>query len=327
MYGEIAAIFVSFVPFVFKTCTRVCRSGLQTRSSAESYKKQLRFGILVLTTGKIYAAITTNSHRMTPELLQEYIKFCNIREKAKRTNIIDLSSCSWFYPTSLLPLANFLKNNKDLMEYVPPINNNVNNYISTIMKRNSRGVTYMPITYLPKDENLQEDAISELQALYECGKDYGGANFFILLIGELIGNIYEHSEFSNASMMAQIYERKSLVEITILDDGISIPGCFEKYGIAIPSDYDAILSAINGTISTKTEDEPRGFGLRSSVRSCVDGIDAQLLLVSRNGALYKNKYKEIVYNIEGANQLIGTLISIRAQYPVPQVNIYDHIDG
>jgi hypothetical protein len=35
MYGEIAAIFVSFVsfvPFVFKTCTRVWRSYLQTRS-------------------------------------------------------------------------------------------------------------------------------------------------------------------------------------------------------------------------------------------------------------------------------------------------------
>jgi hypothetical protein len=265
---------------------------------------------------------------MTPELLQEYINFCNIREKAKRTNIIDLSSCSWFYPTSLLPLANFLKDNKDSMKYVPPINNNVNNYISTIMKKNySRGATYMPITYLPKDGNLQEDAIRDLQTLYDYGKDYGGANCFIFLIGELIGNIYEHSEFSNASMMAQIYKGKSLVEITILDDGISIPGCFEKYGIAIPSDYDAILSAINGEISTKTEDEPRGFGLRSSVKLYMDGIDAQLLLVSRNGALYKNRYNEIVYNIEGASQLIGTLISIRTPYPVPQVNIYDYIDG
>lgn len=57
------------------------------------------------------------------------------------------------------------------------------------------------------------------------------------------------------------------------------------------------------------------------------GTDAQLLLVSRNGALYKNRYNEIVYNIEGANQLIGTLISIRVPYPVPQVNIYDYIDG
>ncbi|RZN14100.1 MAG: hypothetical protein EF812_06240, partial [Methanosarcinales archaeon] len=142
-----------------------------------------------------------------PELLQEYIKFCNIREKAKKTNIIDLSSCSWLYPTSLLLLVNFLRDNKDSMKCVPPINNNVSNYISIIMKGNySRGGTYMPITNLPKDGNLQEDAINDLQNLYDYGKDYGGANFFIFLIGELIGNIYEHSEFSNASMMAQIYK-------------------------------------------------------------------------------------------------------------------------
>ncbi|RZN15172.1 MAG: hypothetical protein EF812_03165 [Methanosarcinales archaeon] len=128
-------------------------------------------------------------------------------------------------------------------------------------------------------------------------------------------------------MMAQIYKGKSLVEITILDDGISIPGCFEKCGIVIRSDYDAILSAINGKISTKTKDEPRGFGLRSSVKLYINGIGARLLLVSRNGALYKSRDDESVYNAGDANQLIGTLISIRTPYPVPQVSIYDYIDG
>ncbi|RZB29146.1 MAG: hypothetical protein AEth_01478 [Candidatus Argoarchaeum ethanivorans] len=128
-------------------------------------------------------------------------------------------------------------------------------------------------------------------------------------------------------MMAQIYKQKRFVEITILDDGISIPSCFEKHGNMISSDSDAIISAINGKISTKTEDEPRGFGLLSSVKLYINGIGARLLLVSRNGVLYKNRDDENVYNTGEANQLIGTLISIRAPYPVPQVNIYDHIDG
>lgn len=264
---------------------------------------------------------------MTPKLLQEYIKFCKIREKAERTNIIDLSSCSWFYPTSLLPLADFLKDNTGSMKYVPPIDNNVNTYLSTIMKRHySRESTYIPITYLPKDGNLQEDAINSLQTLYDAGKDYGGANCFMFLIGELIGNIYEHSEFSNASMMAQIYKKKHFVEITILDDGISIPGCFEKHGNTIRSDHDAILSAINGEITTKPEDEKRGYGLRSSVNIYVDGGGGQLLLVSRNGAVYKNRDNKFVYNTETANQMSGTLISIRAPYPVPQVDFYGCID-
>ncbi|RZB29144.1 MAG: hypothetical protein AEth_01476 [Candidatus Argoarchaeum ethanivorans] len=66
------------------------------------------------------------------------------------------------------------------MKCVPPIKNEVNNYISIIMKRNnSGGATYMPITHLPKDENLQEGAINGLQTLYGNGKDYGGANCFI----------------------------------------------------------------------------------------------------------------------------------------------------
>jgi len=42
MYGEIAATFVpfvSFIPFVFKTGTRVCRSYLQTRSYCRKLQK------------------------------------------------------------------------------------------------------------------------------------------------------------------------------------------------------------------------------------------------------------------------------------------------
>ena len=93
---------------------------------------------------------------------------------------------------------------------------------------------------------------------------------FYFLIRELIGNIYEYSGFSNASMMAQIYKQKRFVEITILDDGISIPGCFEKHGNVISSDSDAIISAINGKISTKTEDEPRGFGLQKGLWNMIE---------------------------------------------------------
>ena len=87
---------------------------------------------------------------MIPEIVREYVKFCKIREKSKTTNIIDLSSCSWFYHTSLLPLANFLRDNMDSMDYISPPDN-VNNYISIIMEHSfSEGSTYVPITNLPK---------------------------------------------------------------------------------------------------------------------------------------------------------------------------------
>ena len=262
---------------------------------------------------------------MIPEIVQEYMKFYKIREKSKRTNIIDLSSCSWFYPTSLLPLANFLRDNISSMEYISPPDN-VSNYISIITKRNFlEGSTYVPITNLPKNKSQTKDVINNLQTIYKNGEDYGGANCFNYLLGELIDNVYEHSEFSTAYVMAQKYINKRFVEISILDDGISIPGCFEKHDAPFSDDYIAIASAINGK---STKDDARGFGLGSSVKLYVDGLGGELLLVSRNGVLYKNKDKELVYNTESAHQLHGTLISIRVPYPVPQIgNMYDYIDG
>ena len=262
---------------------------------------------------------------MIPEIVHEYMKFCKIREKSKTTNIIDLSSYSWFYPTSLLPLANFLRDNMSSMEYIPPPDN-VSNYISIIMERNFlEGSTYVPITNLPKNESQMKDVLNNLQTIYNNGEDYGGANCFNYLIGELIDNVYEHSEFSTAWVMAQKYKNKRFVEISILDDGISIPGCFEKHDAHFSDDCIAIASAINGK-STKNAD--RGFGLGSSVKLYIDGFGGELLLVSRNGALYKNKDTELDCNTGIAYQLRGTLISVRVPYPVPQIdNMYDYIDG
>ena len=262
---------------------------------------------------------------MIPEIVHEYMKFCKIREKSKTTNIIDLSSCSWLYPTSLLPLANFLRDNMRSMEYIPPPDN-VSDYISIIMERSFlEGSTYIPITNLPKNGSQIKDVLNNLRTIYDNGEDYGGANCFNYLIGELIDNVYEHSEFSTAWVMAQKYINKRFVEISILDDGISIPGCFEKHDAYFSDDCIAIASAINGK---STKDDGRGFGLGSSVKLYVDGLGGELLLVSRNGALYKNRDKEFGYNTGNAYQLHGTLISIRVPYPVLQIdNIYDYIDG
>lgn len=125
--------------------------------------------------------------------------------------------------------------------------------------------------------------------------------------------------------MAQKYVNKGFVEISILDNGISIPGCFEKHGIHFSDDHIAITSAINGS---STKDDERGFGLGSSVKLYVNGVGGELLLVSRNGAIYKDRYKERLYNTADMYQLQGTLISIRMSYPVPQIdNFHDFIDG
>jgi len=256
-----------------------------------------------------------------PILLQEYLKFCDIREKYKTVNIINLSPYDWFYPTSLLPLGKLLKENVRSMNYIPPVYN-VAQYISIIMgTTHPIDSTYVPIMYLPENERDARDIIRELQILYNNGKEYGGINAFNFLIDELIDNIYTHSGFSVASVMAQRYDKKGFVEISIFDDGISIPACFEKHGIFL-DDCTAVIKAVNG-LSTKSKE--RGYGLNSTTNIYVNGLSGELLLVSRNGALYKNRNVEKLFSLSSRYNLSGTLISIRVPYPVPEVDIHAYI--
>lgn len=217
-----------------------------------------------------------------PELLNEYLKFCRIRENSISNGIIDISSFDWFYRTSMLPLGNLIKKGK--YPCFSPFDK-VTNYISILLGTSFiKSSSFVPITFLPKYETSAIAVINQLSEWHSGGKVYGGKNAFMFLIGELIDNIYQHSEFINASVMAQKYEKKGIAEIAILDDGISIPNCFEKNKIPFEDDSKAIQKAING-FSTKSKE--RGYGLNSSINLYVNGLKGKLLIVSRNGAIYK----------------------------------------
>lgn len=237
-----------------------------------------------------------------PEVLREYLKSCTIQKNAEYTKVIDLSPYTWFYPSSMLPLCNLLKNNRGSMAVISP-HESVANYISVIMGTSYVRSTYIPITYLPKDKKEVNNIITQLQKWHNNGIDYGGKNAFNFLIGELIDNIYQHSEFTNASVMAQRYERKGFTEISIFDDGISIPTCFENHGLYSTYDAESIQKAVNG-VSTK--DETRGFGLNTSVNLYVNGVGGSFLLVSRNGVLYMtndNYNEDKLYNLSSEYRL------------------------
>ena len=137
----------------------------------------------------------------------------------------------------------------------------------------------------------------------------------------MIDNIYEHSEFQNAIVMAQRYEQKKFVEICFFDDGIGIPGSFKKKGITI-EDHQTIVKAING-YSTKSEE--RGYGISSNLRIFTEGMDGEVLVVSGLGAVYIGKSLQKVYKLQDQHQLTGTMISIRISYPAKKVDLHDYI--
>ncbi|MCK4797951.1 MAG: hypothetical protein KAT05_11240 [Spirochaetes bacterium] len=258
-----------------------------------------------------------------PQLLKEYFKFIRIYNNYKISSLIDLSKFTWFYPTSLLPLCNLIKNNERIC--ISP-RENVSNYINTVMGTTySPNKSYLPIIFLPTDSTDGGRLLNKLNIWYDGGKLCGGTNAFNYLIGEFVDNIYQHSEFMNGCVLAQKYDAKGFLEIAFFDDGISIPGCFERNDIAFSSDSEAIHKATNGYTTKKSIE--RGFGMKTSINLYVNGIGGELLIVSRGGALYKSHHnnEEKLYKLSSTYELEGTLIAVRIPYPAKEVNIYEHI--
>lgn len=261
-----------------------------------------------------------------PIMLESYLEFCKHREQSKSAKKVNLQKCGWIYPTTLLPLINFIKENK--LDYIPPENESIAKYIETIVKstilRNSGSIlgfgSYVPIINLPKDREKANEFIELIYKLQE-DNEYGGKNAFNYFVSELVNNIYEHSRFTNAFIVAQKYPKMKFTEICIFDNGITIPGNFQQYKM-IFQDFEAIGHAING-LSTKSKE--RGFGLGSSIRIFTEGLKGEILIVSRNGAIYIRPKEQKLFKLEDIHKLSGTLISVRIPYPSPKVDIYDYI--
>ncbi len=142
------------------------------------------------------------------ELGKEYIKFCRLRFDAVHANELDLSKIDWFYPISLLPLGILMKERPDI-HVIHPSDPDVSNYVNIITKSEmiSYQRTYIPIVQIPIDKNRRDKT---LEPLYSKSGHFGGANAFSYFVNEIVDNIYQHSSFSTAYIMAQEYPQKNL---------------------------------------------------------------------------------------------------------------------
>lgn len=251
-----------------------------------------------------------------PELIQQYLRFCAYRKKARENCCINLSEAKWFYPSSLLPLGCFLKENLENMEYTPPLDSAVRRYVEIMMGgpyKSACDLSYCPLIEFSKATKEPE---KKLEPIYKeiYWSVCGGRSAFTYMIGELFTNVFEHSEFELAYVMAQSYSKKRFVEICVFDNGITIPGSFRKSGRNIAPDTQAIINALKGE-TTKEEGE-RGFGLGSSTSIATDPLKGEALIVSGLGLVYM-KHKSIPQLWLSKSEdlaLKGTLIAIRIPF-------------
>ena len=259
-----------------------------------------------------------------PDLLKNYLAFCDYLNETKKSNSFNPKTCSCIYPTTFLPLIVF-----KVHEYPINVSNcedRVINYVrfmfDNIGKKIVSTKSYLPPTILPKEENLRKDVLENLYQTHNDGVEYCGMDSFCYLINELVDNIYDHSKFSNAGVMVQKYKSNGFTEICICDNGVTIPGSFNNNEILFKDDCDAIKKAINGRSSRSEE---RGFGLNTNLRLFTTGLNGKMLIVSRNGAYYSEKKTKRLYNLPEIYSLRGTLISVRIPYPCQGVDIYEFI--
>ena len=259
-----------------------------------------------------------------PELVKQYVEYCNYAQKFNSTGIIDLQSLSFVFPTTLLPLGNLIFQNPSA-KYLKPVNSSVSKYVSTITSsgKSNAGKSYVPIVTLPQDIKQSDQALKSVYNIQQNDPTLvGGEDAFKYVVNELVDNIYQHSKFTNALIMAQKYQHLGYVDLCFFDNGITIPQSFINRGMNFKP-YEAIAEAINGISTVNTD---RGFGLRTSIRIFLDGLKGQILVVSGAGAVYFEGSNRNLYSCTANTSLKGTLIGIRVPYPSNPIDIYDYVE-
>ena len=149
------------------------------------------------------------------------------------------------------------------------------------------------------------------------------------IISELANNVYDHARFENIGLQSYIYSKlhpnDEKLEICIVDDGLSIPGLFERCNVDFQDDCHAIEQAI-GTFSTVSDTFfERGNGLRTIVRLVGEGNGGEILIVSRKAVLHISGESYAYYLLDEEHKFNGTLVAIRLnKYEIQ--NIYELLE-
>lgn len=244
--------------------------------------------------------------------------------------VLDLSGVEWILPCSALLLSSKLIDfvNKGIrIEYIEPSKEAVRDYLEEIgfpLGSKIEGRTYSPIKHFSKDKDINEEINKLLKDIENKIPNSFGASI-PYIFGELADNIVEHSQFSNATIMAQYYPQKKYVDIGVLDDGLSIPCVFEENDIKFSKDSEAIILALEGT-TTKKGEVSRGFGLRSTKEIVKRALNGKMHIASRKGAvIISPKSDDKVYDFS-KNLLKGTLLYMRLNTPKKHLNIYPYLE-
>ncbi len=243
---------------------------------------------------------------MVPSLYDDFNKFKRIIENHDGSEVINLRNYNFLGAATLLPLLNFMMTN-DILKYTP--NRHTEHHLDRVLGRAPCTKTTIPFEKLP--DIMSDDYFDDLSdRVRGVLNNYVDRTSFDLLLNEIINNVYDHSDFDNAYTMVQQYPNGNVTDICFIDDGISIPGNFEKANFGFHNDAEAIFDAINGKTTDKYEYKLRGFGLNTSTQISTLCFKEQMIIASRGGLCFINDKGAYLYDIDD-NYVDGTYVGIR----------------
>lgn len=180
---------------------------------------------------------------------------------------IDIKYSNFLSPVIMLPLICFSKEyNKKIKNH--PIDK-VNDYKNRVLGYEQHNDTTLPFREIKKDNSIElTESLFNILNNIEIGE-----NSFKFIFHELLGNVYDHSQFRRGYVLGQTFPNVGIADICFMDNGLGISGSFKAAGYSFKNDCTAILEAINGHSSKGKYDASfqRGFGLNNTINLITNG--------------------------------------------------------
>ena len=183
------------------------------------------------------------------------------------------------------------------------------------LMQNYLNKTYIPIINFPAKSESRDIIISNVEQMIinQSSIPRNISQALRYIIAESLDNISDHSESKRGYILAQVYKQKGYLDLCIADSGITLLGSYKKLeNNGISSDIEA-MQAAQKRVSSKNVDgaESRGFGIYTSRRMLVEGMDGQYLMISGNAIYMLGKGYDNYYSFPSGLRWNGTIIAFR----------------
>ena len=248
-----------------------------------------------------------------------------------KTVRMDFADVGFVAPLYVLPLVVFLNGCNRNVEIV-----NIGGYLENIgfeqglspdkmrkseflavMEKYSKR-DYIPIIWAKTVSDEKDTILSTVESIIirQSGIAKNVAAGIKYMLGECVDNIIEHANSERGYIVAQSYPDKGYIDICIADNGMTLLGSYRTLADnEIESDLEAIQAANRG-ISTKNlpNAENRGYGIITSKKMLVEGLDGSFIMMSGNALHLYNAQNKKFIETPADIRWNGTIVALRIPY-------------